>query len=94
MSRTFVTRISAAALAAGLSAAGFAMITAPSPSGGKEPAGPQAVSPIENFLVSSAVAAPLETNAARTVTVAAADGAIASHAAAQYIDELKGEAYD
>jgi thioredoxin reductase (NADPH) len=30
----------------------------------------------------------------RQLVVAAADGAIASHAAAQYIDELKGEAYD
>jgi thioredoxin reductase (NADPH) len=30
----------------------------------------------------------------RQLVVAAADGAIASHSAAQYIDELKGEAYD
>jgi thioredoxin reductase (NADPH) len=29
----------------------------------------------------------------RQLVVAAADGAIAAHAAAQYIDELKGEAY-
>jgi thioredoxin reductase (NADPH) len=30
----------------------------------------------------------------RQLVVAAGEGAIAAHAASQYIDELKGEAYD